>query len=262
MELSGAIAVILIVSGVLVGFINTLAGGATIISMTTFMALGMPVIVANGTNRIAVVLQNLTSSANFFHKKMLDTRLGLKLSVPAIIGNILGSQLAATVNEEVFRICLAVVLFAVLGFMVLSSDKRLKGDGSKVFKVRPIHYFWFFVIGFYGGYVYIGLGYLILAVTIASMRMDIMTSNAIKGFVVLVSTPFSLAVFMYNGDVNYTYGLVHALGNIIGAYLASQYAVGWGVRFLRLFMMIVIIICIADLFGLISLRNMVLGALA
>lgn len=262
MELSGGIVVVLVISGILVGFINTLAGGATIISMTTFMALGMPIAVANGTNRIAVVLQNLTSSANFFKKNLLDVRMGLKLSVPAIVGNIVGSQLAVTINEDVFRICLAVVLTAILGFMVLSTDKRLKGDGNSNFRVRPIHYFWFLLIGFYGGYVYVGLGYLILAVTIASMRLDIVTSNALKGFVVLVSTPFSLAVFIYNNDVNYVYGLVHALGNIIGAYFASQYAIGWGVRFLRMFMMVVIVVCIADLFEFISLRELVLSVLA
>lgn len=257
MEISYGIVLIFIISGILVGFINTLAGGGTIISMTTFMIMGLPLTDANGTNRIAVVLQNLTSSVTFFKKKLLDVRVGLKLSIPAIIGNLIGSQIASTIDANIFRWCLAVVLFIILVFMVLSTDQRLKGDGSGVLKIRPIHYLWFLLIGFYGGYIYVGLGYLILAVTVMSMRMDIVTSNAIKGFVVLVSTPFSLAVFMWNGHVNYTYGLLHAVGNIIGAYIASQYAISWGVRFLRMFMIIVTLVSIADLFNLISLRDLV-----
>lgn len=261
MDISYGAVLIFVISGILVGFINTLAGGGTIISMTTFMVMGLPLADANGTNRIAVVLQNLTSSANFFKKRLLDVRLGLKLSIPAIIGNIVGSQIASTINAEIFKWCLAIVLFAVLGFMVLSKDKRLKGDGSGSVTIRWIHYFWFFLIGLYGGYIYIGLGYFILAVTVMSMRMDIVTANAIKGFVVLVSTPFSLAVFMWNGHVHYTYGLLHAVGNIIGAYIASQYAVSWGVRFLRLFMIIITLVSIADLFSLISLKQIILGTL-
>ncbi|MDO8896014.1 MAG: TSUP family transporter, partial [Bacteroidales bacterium] len=60
----------LIVSGVFVGFINTLAGGGTIISMAIFLFLGLPIDVANGTNRIAVVLQNITSVSTFHQKKV------------------------------------------------------------------------------------------------------------------------------------------------------------------------------------------------
>ena len=84
------IIILLVVSGILVGFVNTLAGGGAIMSMTVFMALGLPINIANGTNRIAVVLQNLTSSAVFIRKRMLDIRSGLKLSIPTIIGNIAG----------------------------------------------------------------------------------------------------------------------------------------------------------------------------
>lgn len=262
MEISYGVVLIFIISGILVGFINTLAGGGTIISVTTFMIMGLPLVDANGTNRIPVLFQNLTSSWMFFRKKLLNIRLGLKLVVPMIVGNVIGSQVASTVDAEIFRWCLAVVLFAVLWFMVTSNDKRLKGDASATFVIRPIHYFWFLLIGFYCGYIYIGMGYLILAVTIMGMKMDLVTANAIKCFVVLVSAPFSLAVFMWNGHVNYLYGLVHAIGNIIGAYVASQYAIGWGVRFLRLFMIIVTIVSIADLFNLISLRNLILQMLA
>ena len=75
----------LVLSGVLVGIINTLAGGGAVISMTLFMALGLPIGVANGTNRIAVVLQNFTSSVAFLRKRMLNVKSGIKLSIPAVV---------------------------------------------------------------------------------------------------------------------------------------------------------------------------------
>ena len=88
MELDLTITLILIGSGIIVGAINTLAGGGAIISMTLFMVLGLPISVANGTNRIAVVLQNFTASLAFLRKRMLDIKSGIKLSIPAVIGNI------------------------------------------------------------------------------------------------------------------------------------------------------------------------------
>ncbi|MCC7318798.1 MAG: sulfite exporter TauE/SafE family protein, partial [Bacteroidales bacterium] len=64
----------LVVSGTIVGFINTLAGGGTVISLSLFLFLGLPIDVANGTNRIAIVLQNLTSVSMFRRKKVLEFR--------------------------------------------------------------------------------------------------------------------------------------------------------------------------------------------
>ena len=251
----------LLTSGVVVGFINTLAGGATIISITTFMVLGLPLHTANGTNRIPAFFENLAASANFLRNKQLDIRLGLKLALPAIAGNFLGSLVAVTVSETIMRICLGAVLVAILIFMAFSTEKRLKRSAGRGVRVRPVDYFWFLLIGFYGGYIYVGIGYMILAVTLMSMRMDIVTANAIKGFVIMVSMPFAMVVFMLKGEVNYTFGLVHAVGNILGAFLASQYAIGWGLKFLKGFLFTVALLCLADVAGLISLRDLILKIL-
>lgn len=248
--------ILLVVSGIVVGIINTLAGGGSVISMSLFMAMGLPVGVANGTNRIAVVMQNLSASLTFLRKRMLDVKSGLKLSVPAVAGNILGSMVALEVSETIFRICLGAVLSVILLYMIFDNHKKHIHGGHRL-TVRWWHYLWFFAIGFYGGYIYIGLGYVILAVTIWSMHLDIITANVIKGFVIFVSTPFALAVFMLNGQVDYGVGLLHGAGNVIGALLASHFAIGWGVKFVRIFTLVVVAICFADLVGLISLNDII-----
>ena len=248
---------LLVTSGIVVGFINTLAGGAAIISLTTFMVLGLPLHLANGTNRIPTFFENLTASANFLRNRRLNVRVGLKLAIPAIVGNILGSQVAVTVDEQVIKICLGAILVAILVFMAFSTEKRIKRNAGQGLRIRYIDYFWFLLIGFYGGYIYVGIGYMILAVTLMSMRMDLMTANAIKGFVLMVSLPFSMVVFMMNGEVNYTFGFIHAAGNVLGAFLASQYAVGWRINYLRLFLATVIIFCLAEITGLISLHDII-----
>lgn len=253
MELTWQIVVLLIASGILVGIINTLAGGGTILTISLFTAMGLPITMANGTNRIAVVLQNLTASLTFIRKRMLDVKAGLLLSIPTIIGNVAGSMMATQLDEKIFKICMGVVLAIILIYMIF--DRHRTPHGGHALKLNPWHYVWFFLIGFYGGYIYIGLGYLVLAITIWTLHLDIVTANILKGFVILVSSPFSLVVFMWNGQVDYAFGLLHGLGNIIGAFLASHYAIGWGVRFVRLFTIGVVIICFLDLLGWLSMAR-------
>lgn len=245
----------LVVSGIAVGIINTLAGGGSIITMTLFMVLGLPINVANGTNRIAVFLQNFTATVTFIRKRMLDVKHGLLLSIPVIIGNIAGSLVASNIDERIFKICFGVVMFLILLYMIFDNRKRFHG-GARM-EVRPVHYLWFLLIGFYGGYIYIGLGYLILAIALWSMKLDIVTANVIKGFVIFIATPFSLLIFMINGQVEYGYGILHGVGNVIGAYLASHYFIGWGGRFVKIFTMIIVLICFADLLGWLSLQDII-----
>ncbi|MBQ4499545.1 MAG: sulfite exporter TauE/SafE family protein [Alistipes sp.] len=247
--------ILLLVSGVIVGIINTLGGGGSVISMALFMAMGLPVNVANGTNRIAVVLQNLSSTLTFIRKRMLDIKSGLLLSIPAIIGNILGSMVAMEVDDTTFRICLSVVLAVILVYLIFDRQRPHLHTGHSL-TIRWWHYIWFLIVGFYGGYIYIGLGFLILAVTIWTMKLDIITANVLKGCVIFLSTPFALAVFMINGQVDYGVGLLHGAGNIIGAVMASHWAIGWGVKFVKVFTLVVIVVSFIDLMGWISLQSL------
>lgn len=249
--------VALVVSGVFVGFINTLAGGGTIISLSLFMFMGLPADVANGTNRIAVVLQNITSVATFRQKKLLDTRKAIWLSVPTVIGSIIGAQLSIEIDEATFRKAIGVVMLLMIFFIISKPDKWLKGQLKlQEKKVSPLQYIIFFGIGIYGGFVQVGVGYFLLAAIVLGAGYDLVKANAIKVFVVLAYTLFAMIIFIIHDKINWQFGLIHAIGNMIGAYLASRYAVEWGANFIRWFIIVIILIASADLFGVIDLRGL------
>ena len=257
MELDLSITLILVISGIIVGAINTLAGGGSVVTVTMFTALGLPITIANGTNRIAVFLQNFTATITFLRKGAFNLKHGLLLSVPVIVGNIAGSLVATHINDSVFKLCFGVILVIILLYLIF--DSRIKIKEGHNLDIKPWHYLLFLGIGFYGGYIYIGIGYLILAITLWAMRMDIMTANAIKNFVIFVATPFSLAVFIINGQIDYLFGIPHGVGNIIGSFLASHYAAHLGKGFIKAFTLIIVLICFADLVGLISLHDIFAG---
>jgi uncharacterized membrane protein YfcA len=241
----------LIISGVFVGFINTLAGGGTIISISIFLFLGLPIEIANGTNRIAVILQNITSVGAFRKQHILDFKKGTILAIPAVIGSIVGAQVAVDINKAAFEKAFAVVMLIMIFFLFFNTSKHLMGhEGKRNKKVDWIQMFIFFLIGVYGGFVQVGVGYFLLAAIVLSAGFDLVQANAIKVWIVLLYTPFTLVVFLMNGAVNWKFGLIHAIGNIIGAYIGSHMAITKGVVFVKWVIIVVIVITSAQLFGL------------
>ncbi len=259
--MSWLIVIALIVSGVFVGFINTLAGGGSIISLSLFMFLGLPANIANGTNRVAVILQNLTSVNEFRRQKVLDFKKANKLAIPTMIGAIIGAQIAADINEEIFRKAVGVVMIVMMYFILTKPSQWLKGTETLMEKpVSWIQVVIFFVIGVYGGFVQVGVGYFILAGVVLGAGYDLVKANAIKVWIVLLYTPLALVVFILNDQVRWDFGLIHAIGNIIGAYVASRFAVSWGANFVRWFVIVVIVVFASDLLGIVNIKEVVTNA--
>ena len=138
--------IVLIISGLLVGFINTLAGGGSIISLSVLMLMGLPAPVANGTNRIAIIIQTLTATTSFRQQKVLDSKKGWILGIPAIIGAVIGAWIAVDINEVILERAMAVIMLVMLVFMVYNPKKILYGQKDLVEKKVSI---WQIIIFFF-----------------------------------------------------------------------------------------------------------------
>lgn len=257
-----AIIITLLLVGVAVGFINTLAGGATILTLSALMFLGLPVTVANGTHRIAAIFQTSTSVAAFRRGGALDLRTGLALAAPTVAGSIAGSLIAVRVPEETFARIAGVMMLFVLYLVLFRPHHWLRerlaphaGHGG----LRLLRHLVFFGIGVYGGFIHIGVGYLLLAGLLATEDMDLVRANAVKVLLVLIYLPFSLAVFVKGGLVHYSYGLVLAVGQAAGAYAGAHTAVRRGAGFVRWFVVAMILILVPHLFGWYDLNGLVRG---
>lgn len=250
--------VLLIISGVMVGFINTLAGGGSIISLSVLIFFGLPATVANGTNRIAISLQTLIATGSFKQQKVLDHKKGLILAIPAVIGSILGAKIAADINEVIFERAMAVIIIIMLFFILYKPQRWLIGKEDLIReKIKVWQVILFFFIGVYGGFIHIGVGYLLLGGIVLGVGYDLVKANAIKVLIVLLYTPFALFVFIINGQVDYKLGFILAIGNVIGAFVASRMAVSWGANFVRWVMVVIVLFTSAHLFGIVDVKEMV-----
>lgn len=247
---------VLVVSGLLVGFINTLAGGGSIISLSVLMLMGLPAPVANGTNRIAVTIQTLTATTMFRHKKVLDLKKGLWLGLPSAIGSLFGAWIAVDINEEIFEKAMAGIMLVMLVFLFIDSKKYLYGRQDMIDrKISPLQVFIFFIIGIYGGFIHVGIGYFLLAALVMNVGYDLVKANALKVLIVLMYMPFSFLVFMFMSDINWTYGLVMTIGSVVGAYIASRMAVERGVNFVKWVIVVVVVVMSGHFFGIYDIKE-------
>ncbi|WLR51835.1 sulfite exporter TauE/SafE family protein [Bacillus tianshenii] len=234
-------AVIILVAGVAAGFLNVVAGGGSLITMPMLIFLGLPSAMANGTNRIALMAQNIVAITSFRKSGYFDGKLGIMLAIPAVLGSIVGANAAIQLSDEVFNKILSVVMIIVLLLIIWKPTKHLspQEEASRNRKIAMIVAFFF--VGFYGGFIQAGVGFIIIAALTVLSNMTLVKINSLKVFVVAIYMLSSLIIFIINGEVHWGYGLTLAVGTSIGAWLGSRFAVSKGEKWIRIILIVVVI---------------------
>ncbi len=243
-----------IAAGFACGFVNTLAGSGSLITLPLLIFLGLPANVANGTNRVGVLIQNLVAVDSFRRQAVLPVRGGLLLAVPATAGALLGAQIAVNLDEQMMRRTIGALMVAMLIVMLVRPQSWVQGRTEAV-RHRPdwLQLLLFFAIGVYGGFIQAGVGIFLLAGLVLNVGYDLVRANAIKVLIIFCFTLFALIVFVLNDQVLWGLGLLLAAGNGLGGWLAARIAVERGAVFVRWFVIGVVVISAAELLGLFDL---------
>jgi len=233
-ELTFIKAAIIFVAGLGVGFINTLSGSGSLISLPLLIFMGMDAGMANGTNRIAVFLQTFVGLAVFKKEKILDPKAALKLGIPVVLGAIPGALIATQVPNTYFEKVLGVIFIVMTILMILTPKQwNKKFELGESFQIRLFHYIIFFFIGVYGGFLQAGVGILMLFGLVIGPGFDLIRANALKLFLTFIFTPVAIIIFWQNKQIDFTVGLVLAAGNMLGAFIAAKSAKKAGVGFIK-----------------------------
>jgi uncharacterized protein len=239
--------------GICAGFINTLAGGGSALSLPMLIFLGLPPNTANGTNRIAIFLQTIVAVGGFKSEKVFDRKNNIRLGIPALVGAIPGAFIATELNEQTMKIIIGVVLIIMLALVIFKPGVWLNTREGKPLINHPVaSSIVFFLIGAYGGFIQVGVGFFLLAGLVLANKMNLVKANAIKVFIVMLYTPLALLVFILHHQVDYKIGLVLAAGNMLGAWIGSKAAVKKGAGFVRYILIIALVLSSAKLFGLLD----------
>ena len=190
---------ILFAVGILAGTINVMAGGGSALTLPALIFLGLDGPMANGTNRVAIALQNVFAALSFRHEKLSGFRRSLVFGLWTIPGAVAGAVLAVQISDEWFRRILGIVMIGVVISMLIPRNEKAETtpEGTGSWWIYPS----LFGIGFYGGFIQAGVGFLIMAGLNQIMRLNFVHVNMHKVFIVGGFTIAALAVFIYTGNV-------------------------------------------------------------
>ena len=234
--------ILLIILGLLSGFINMFAGGGSMLVVPFLILIGLPANVANATNRVAIICQNLVSTATFRKKKIINFKYDYKLLIPTAAGSILGAYAAVDIRTELLEQVIGFLL-VIMFFMVLLEPQRwIKPQTDNNTKQNKIlSYFLFFLIGLYGGFIQIGVGFFLLAGLVLNCKYDLLKANGLKVFIILFYNIIALLIFMNNDLIHWKTGLILSVGNMTGAWIGARLSIKWGPKFIRYFLLAALI---------------------
>ena len=231
--------VFIVLAGFLAGFINTLAGAGSLITLPLLIFIGLPANVANGTNRIAILMQSIVGTVKFKQAQLFKWSETLEYIIPSVIGAVIGASLAVSVSEEAINYTVGILMVVMFFVVLFDAERWLKG--REHFKIsgslRLFRFFVFFLIGVYGGFIQAGVGYLLLGGFAFLSNSPLVKSNALKVLLTLVFTIFALGVFVLNHQVDYIVGVILGVGSMAGAWFAARLAIKKGAPFIRYFLL-------------------------
>ena len=216
---------IAVVGAFVAGCINTLAGNGSAITLTILTEmLGLPGNVANGTNRVGIFTQSIAGTYAFYRGGRLDVRKsGLYITLTAI-GAFAGIYVAVIVSNEGFRQVFRFLMVLML-FVILVKPRRWLRETTDA-RSLPL---WisvpvFLALGFYGGFIQMGMGVFFLAAMVLVAHYNIIDSNAVKVVVVGLYTAIAVVIFAWQGMIDWKIGLLMAVGQTAGGYLTARFA--------------------------------------
>lgn len=226
--MSVADAALLAGAGAVAGIVNTLAGGASLLTVPLLVLFGLPGTVANGTNRVGILAQNLVAAWRFRVEGVSGFRKSAPVLLPTALGSATGAATISQVSDATFNILFGIV-------MVVSTVPLLRPPGSaragRAWSA-PVTFAVFFAIGLYGGAFQAGVG-IALVSALSRAGHGLVEANSIKVVVNAFLTAVAVPVFVIHGQVWWSAALFLSAGFVAGGVVGVRVAVAGGDRVIR-----------------------------
>ena len=229
--------ILLIIVGFIAGVINTLAGGGSLLTLPVLIFMGLPPNIANGTNRIGIVIQMIAGTAGFKSKGITTFPFSIYMGISALLGSLIGAQIAVDIKGDTFNKVLSFVMMAVVLLIVfkpkLKAKELIERTTGKHLWIGCLAFFFF---GIYGGFINAGLGFILILFLHFFNHLSLVKSNATKAVIITIYMCGALLVFILNDAVNWKMGLTMA----IGTSFESRFYVKKGDGFIKVFLIVMV----------------------
>lgn len=230
------------------GFVDSIAGGGGLISLTSYYAIGLPPSYALGNNKFSSTFGTLFASVNYAKKKVIVWKVAITASIFALIGSAIGANIALMIDGDFFSYIMLVLLPTVTIFTFCR--KKKKDNDSVVFilsaKKLVLAAIIGFSIGLYDGFFGPGTG-MFLTLAFSAISMPLIDASGTTKIVNLSSNLAALITFIINGNIIYSLGIVCAVFSIGGNYLGSMFALKKKSRAIKPMLLLVIALLYAKI---------------
>ena len=246
---------LIILAGFGTGYINTLAGSGAAISLIALNIIGLPLNIANGTTRVAILMNTATAAYVFKSHGVYEPKKTLKLVLPMVLGAFIGTMFAVFISAGNLRTIIGIVMLFILITLFLKPKAWLEGkaDVNVDIKMTPGKFVAYFFIGCYGGFIQVGTGVFLLTMLVLYSGIDVLKSNAIKAALMFMYTIISVIIFACSGLIRWDIGIILALGSVGGAWYAAGHASKKGAGFVRIVLIIVVVGAALHYLGILNL---------
>ena len=224
--MDGLSALLLFAAGLAGGVVTAMVGGASLITFPALLAAGLPAIVANASNTVALTPGNLAAGLADLERTPRWDRSFAGLAAVSVAGSVAGATLLLATPERAFTavvpalIGCATLLFALSGRIRLWIVSRAAGVPSSTGWNALL----FVPIAVYGGYFGAGMSVMILAILSVSRADDFRTANVIKNLLSALTSFVAVVVFVVQGIVAWPPTVVVMAGAVIGGFLGGRLA--------------------------------------
>ncbi|MCZ6520227.1 MAG: sulfite exporter TauE/SafE family protein [Bacteroidetes bacterium] len=233
---------VIFIVGIAAGFANTVAGGGSLLSLPVLIFMDLPSSVANATNRVAIIMQNIFAVSGFKSKGVSTFPYSLYLGLSALVGAIIGARIAVDISSDLFNQILSIVMLLVVIMTIFNPFRKTQQiEEIMTFNRKALALVVFFFIGIYGGFIQAGVGFLMIAALTSINGFSLVKTNSAKVFVALIYTSAAIIVFIIEDQINWEYGIVLAMGNSLGGWIGSRWSVNKGDKWIKRFLVVTVV---------------------
>jgi len=237
-------------AGLCSGFLNTIACGGAAFTLPIMIFLGLPANIANGTNRVQIVIARITSIVSFQRAKVIDWHNAIMLALPCLAGAILGASLATLLQSKYIGWAITFGVIAAVVLLLSKSKSFLKDQKVDQPAIKWWHLGLYFAVGLWGGFIVLDASTYTLMVLVLGIGYDLKKANAIKAVAIFPAAILCLVIFAWAGEVDWRVGLLLSLGSVIGAWIGAVLALK---EWIKIWIYrILIVVLIIEIYQLIS----------
>lgn len=221
-----SIALLLVITGFLAGACNAVAGGGTFFTFPAFLAAGLPPVVANASNSVAVWPGHAFAAVGYRNELSRSARNIRGSLIIALLGGIAGAVLAGVIANQAFAslipflLLFATLLFAFGRRVSVLIERPISDTPHASFGSRCLE----FVVAIYGGFFGAGLGIMLMASLLMLGVHDLQANNALKNLLGAVINSVAVIVFAVLGVVSWPHTLIAFAGAVTGGLAGARLA--------------------------------------